>query len=231
MALGLFAHFRGALQTDGYAVYDYYEGKDGVMCLNCWAHTRSGFDRSMNNDAARSKHAIEQIGLLYEVERKADDENLTFDERRGLRMRLAVPILQTFEVWLKNEASKVLPKSPIDKAINSLREVMCCGVIQSFLSCHSAFTIFHYLMLNNVIKAYSDSDSSTLRINVFDNYTSYMLEPEKVEKHHLLCRHFRDGQARSLYPGHSFFERLRNLSWLQLRFQDRFHIQLFQKCC
>ena len=25
VALGLFAHFRGALQTDGYAVYDYYE--------------------------------------------------------------------------------------------------------------------------------------------------------------------------------------------------------------
>ena len=118
VALGLFAHFRGALQTDGYAVYDYYEGKDGVLCLNCWAHTRRGFDRSMNNDVARSKHAIEQIGLLYEVERKADDENLTFDERRDLRMRLAVPILQTFEVWLKNEAPKVLPKSPIGKAIN-----------------------------------------------------------------------------------------------------------------
>lgn len=31
---------------------------------------------------------------------------------------LAVPILQTFEVWLKNESPKVLPKSPIGKAIN-----------------------------------------------------------------------------------------------------------------
>ena len=72
----------------------------------------------MSNDAARSKYAIEQIGLLYEVERKADDENLTYDERRDLRMRLAVPILQTFEVWLKSEAPKVLPKSPIGKVIN-----------------------------------------------------------------------------------------------------------------
>lgn len=45
-----------------------------------------GFNRSMSNDAARSKYAIEQIGLLYEVERKADDENLTYDERRDLRM-------------------------------------------------------------------------------------------------------------------------------------------------
>lgn len=31
---------------------------------------------------------------------------------------LAVPILQTFEVWLKNESPKVLPKSPIGKSIN-----------------------------------------------------------------------------------------------------------------
>ena len=47
----------------------------------------------MSNDAARSKYAMEQIGLLYKVERKADDENLTCDGRRDLRMRLAVPIL------------------------------------------------------------------------------------------------------------------------------------------
>lgn len=65
--------------------------------------------------------------------------------------------------------------------------------------------MFHILMPKDVINAYSDPDGSTLRINVFDNYTSYMLEPEKVEKHHLFCCHFRDGQVRSLYPGHSFF--------------------------
>lgn len=118
VALGLFAHFRGALQADDYAVCDYYEGKDGGLCLNCWGHTRRGLDRSMSNDVARSKYAIEQIGLLYEVERKADDGNLTCDERLDLRMRLAVPILQTFEVWLKNEAPKALPRSSIGKVIN-----------------------------------------------------------------------------------------------------------------
>lgn len=117
VALGLFAHYRGALQTDGYAVYDYYEGKDGVLCLNCWAHTRRGYDRALNNDKARAEYAISQIGLLYEIERKADDDNLTYDERKELRLRLATPILQSFEAWLMNEAPKVLPKSPIGKAI------------------------------------------------------------------------------------------------------------------
>ena len=117
VALGLFAHFKGALQTDGYAVYDYYEGKDGVLCLNCWAHARRCFDRSLNNDQARANYALEQIGLLYEVERKADDEQMDHEQRRELRMRLALPILHNFEAWLTSEVSKVLPKSPIGKAI------------------------------------------------------------------------------------------------------------------
>ena len=117
VALGLFAHFKGALQTDGYAVYDYYEGKSGVRCLNCWAHARRCFDRALNNDQARAKYALEQIGLLYEVERKADDEHMDHEQRRDLRVRLALPILHNFEAWLTSEVSKVLPKSPIGKAI------------------------------------------------------------------------------------------------------------------
>ena len=118
VAMGLFAHFSGALQTDGYAVYDYYEKKDGVLCLNCWAHARRYFDRALNNDTARAEYAIKQIGLLYEVERKAEEEQMNHEQRRELRMRLSVPILHTFEAWLHSEATKVLPKSPIGKAIN-----------------------------------------------------------------------------------------------------------------
>lgn len=38
--------------------------------------------------------------------------------RTGSCALTAGPILQTVEVWLKNEAPKVLPKSPIGKAIN-----------------------------------------------------------------------------------------------------------------
>lgn len=118
VAMALFAHFRGALQSDGYAVYDYYEGKEGVLCLNCWAHARRAFERSLNNDKPRAEFAMQQIGLLYEIERKADEENLSYDGRKELRLRLAPPILQSFEAWLMNEAPKVLPKSPIGKAIH-----------------------------------------------------------------------------------------------------------------
>ena len=118
VALGLFAHFSGAMQTDGYPVYDIYEKKEGVLCLTCWAHARRYYDRAMNNDRARAELALEKIRLLYEVERKADGERMSCGERRQLRMEVSVPILRGFEAWLTAEYPKVLPKSPIGKAIH-----------------------------------------------------------------------------------------------------------------
>lgn len=118
VALSLFAHYKGAMQTDGYAVYDMYDKKDGVLSLVCWAHARRYFDRALNNDRARAEYALEQIGLLYEIEKEADNRQLDFNGRRDLRLRLATPILKMFEVWLKNEYPKVMPKSPIGKAIH-----------------------------------------------------------------------------------------------------------------
>lgn len=118
VAKGLFAHFRGALQTDGYAAYDMYENKSGVLTLICWAHVRRYFVKALNNDKARAEYALQEIGLLYEIERKADDEQMDYDQREQLRFDLALPILHAFEVWLKKEYPKVLPKSPIGKAIS-----------------------------------------------------------------------------------------------------------------
>ncbi|MBR1433522.1 MAG: IS66 family transposase [Bacteroidales bacterium] len=118
VALGLFAHFSGAMQTDGYAVYDIYEKKDGVLSLVCWAHARRYFERALTNDKARAELALEKIRLLYEVERDADDKQMSYEERRQLRMDISLPILMGFEAWLQAEAPKVLPKSPIGKAIH-----------------------------------------------------------------------------------------------------------------
>ena len=106
------------MQTDGYAVYDIYEKKDGVLSLVCWAHARRYFERALSNDKARAELALEKIRLLYEVEREADDKQMSYEERRQLRMDVSVPILMGFEAWLQAEAPKVMPKSPIGKAIN-----------------------------------------------------------------------------------------------------------------
>jgi transposase len=71
----------------------------------------------LKEDKARASYALEQIGLLYEVERRADQEGLSFEERSQLRSRLSYPIMVAFEKWLVNELPKVLPKGRIGKAI------------------------------------------------------------------------------------------------------------------
>ena len=55
--------------------------------------------------------------MLYDVERMADDHGMDTIQRMELRKRLAYPIIRAFEKWCICEQSKVLPKSPIGKAI------------------------------------------------------------------------------------------------------------------
>lgn len=117
VALQLFKHYQGVLQTDGYAVYDIYENKKGVLPLGCWAHARRKFDEALKEDKTRAEYALEQIGLLYDVERQADQENLSYEQRAELRSRLSYPIMVAFEKWLLAEYPKVLPKGRIGKAI------------------------------------------------------------------------------------------------------------------
>ena len=117
VALELFKDFQGTIQTDGYAVYNIYENKKGVLPIGCWAHCRRYFSDSLKEDKARASYALEQIGLLYDVERRADQEQLSIEERADLRTRLSYPIMVAFEKWIVNEYPKVLPKGRIGQAL------------------------------------------------------------------------------------------------------------------
>lgn len=86
------------------------------MC--CWVHCRRYFDRALDNDKTRAEYALAQIGMLYDVEYMADDQDMDYVDRKKLRQRLAYPIIKAFERWCIMEYPKVLPKSPISKAIN-----------------------------------------------------------------------------------------------------------------
>ena len=118
VALQLFKGYQGVVQSDGYAVYDMYENKKGVLPIGCWAHARRKFEEALKEDKARAEDALEQIGLLYDVERQADQENLSYEQRADLRSRLAYPIMVAFEKWMLKEYPQVLPKGRIGKAIS-----------------------------------------------------------------------------------------------------------------
>lgn len=108
--------FKGHLQTDGYSVYDFFKQKEGVTVLHCMAHARRMFYDALENDTARADYALQQFGLLYDVERKAALLS-TPDEVKALRQKEAVPVLQSFEQWMKAAYIKLPPKSAIAQAL------------------------------------------------------------------------------------------------------------------
>jgi transposase len=117
VAAGLLKDFQGALQTDGYEVYAMYENKKGVLPIGCWAHARRKFVEALTEDKARAGKALAQIGLLYDVERHADNKRLSYEERAELRTRLSYPIMCAFEKWIIQEYPEVVPKGRIGKAL------------------------------------------------------------------------------------------------------------------
>ena len=118
VALGFFGKYKGAIQVDGYAGYDILDKLDGIIILCCWAHVRRYFDRALTNDKDRAEYALSQISLLYSVETMADEAGMSYEERAELRQRLSYPIIKALEAWGVTEYDKVLPKSPIGRALN-----------------------------------------------------------------------------------------------------------------
>ncbi len=109
--------FRGMLQTDGYNAYDIYEKKDGIILHGCMAHARRKFENSKDNDPKRAEYVLDRMRKLYMTEREARENNLSFEQRKELRLEQSLPVLQELETWMKEQLPDVLPKSSIGQAI------------------------------------------------------------------------------------------------------------------
>lgn len=109
--------FKGYLQTDGYNVYDIFKENKDITVLHCMAHARRKFFEAKDNNPAIAEYALEQIGLLYAIERKAKEQQLTGDEIFELRQTDALPILESLGKWMKKTYITSLPKSTIGKAL------------------------------------------------------------------------------------------------------------------
>jgi transposase len=107
--------YKGVLQTDGYIVYQHYYANEQVTHLACWAHARRKFEKALKSDSKRAEHAMLEIQKLYAIERKAKE--LSADERKEMRLKLALPIINELGKWLHTQRQQVLPKSPIGMAI------------------------------------------------------------------------------------------------------------------
>jgi transposase len=122
--------YRGYLQADAFNGYDgiYLESRGRIIEVACWAHARRKFHEGRRLDAIRMETALAWIGKLYAVEKElrqrcaGEWKDLSLEERAARiaveRQERSRPLLENFRAWLEPESRKVLPKSPVRKAMD-----------------------------------------------------------------------------------------------------------------
>lgn len=103
--------YRGHLQADALKVYDKIYAPGGIVEVACWAHARRYFFDSLATDKALATEALDQIRLLYAIERKA--KPMTEPERKLFRLEHSRKILDGIKKWMDRVAPTALPKGPL----------------------------------------------------------------------------------------------------------------------
>ena len=109
--------YSGYVQADAYSGYDEFFRKSDATEVGCNAHARRKFDYALDTDPVRAARMLALWGRLYDIERKAKDENYSSAQLLEARQKEAKPILAEIETVLDEYKNQVLPKSPIGKAI------------------------------------------------------------------------------------------------------------------
>jgi transposase len=116
------AGYAGFLHVDGYAGYNELENQ-GVTLVECWAHARRKFDEALKSlkkherADADANTGLTYCNKLFELERKFDELNLTYEERAEQRILKSKPVAEAFFAWAESMLDNVLPKSKLGTAI------------------------------------------------------------------------------------------------------------------
>ena len=105
------------VQSDGFVVYDQFDTLPGSVHLSCWAHVRRKFVEAESNDPPKAKYALDQIRILYEVERQIKEKSLEGEAVVKLRREKSYPIIKDLERWCKEEYLNTTHGSLIAKAM------------------------------------------------------------------------------------------------------------------
>ena len=113
----LIGGYRGAIQTDGYEVYEAYEGTPGKRMIGCWAHVRRKFVEALDEDRKCASEAIVYVSKLYKLETDMKEAGLEPDAIRERRENEAYPIIRDFEEWMNSVAGRFTPRSRMGRAL------------------------------------------------------------------------------------------------------------------
>ena len=116
-AMTLLKDFRGAIQSDGYEVYEKFDGLEDKTMLGCWAHARRKFVEAMGENGTLASEALVYIGDLYHVETLAKEAGMSPEGRMTLRKEKAYPQIRKFEEWIEAKYPYTTDGSLLRKAM------------------------------------------------------------------------------------------------------------------
>jgi hypothetical protein len=126
VAKEFFKDYGGILHTDGYVAYEKDIGTKDLIHACCFAHARRGFIDAIKVQSkaqapnARLERAVALMDGLFDIDREAREQNLSFADRHALRQERAPTLLDELHALLSEmqASGTILPQSVAGKAIN-----------------------------------------------------------------------------------------------------------------
>ena len=113
----LIGAYRGAVQTDGYEVYNAFENTPGKRMIGCWAHARRKFVEALEENKKYASEAIVYICKLYKIEEEMREAGLDAETIQKRRQEESYPIICEFEKWMDSVGGLFKPKTRMGKAL------------------------------------------------------------------------------------------------------------------
>ena len=110
-------NYSGFVQADAYSGYDEFFRKGNATEVGCNSHARRKFEYALDSDPVRAARMMVLWGKLYEIEGRARKEKYNSVQLLDARQKEAKPILAEIKTVLDEYKNRVLPKSPMGKAI------------------------------------------------------------------------------------------------------------------
>jgi transposase len=123
-ALGAAHDADAVLLTDGYAAYQAYAKKVGIIHALCWSHCRRKFFEAHADEPEGVEAALKRIAALYEIEEQIREQQFVGENKRLHRLTYSKPHVEAFFHWIERqfEQQGLTPTRPFTVALEYARE-------------------------------------------------------------------------------------------------------------
>lgn len=88
-----------------------------ILKAFCLAHARRRFKELIAFYPKECGHVLEKIGKVYHYDADAKQQGLSEEERLRYHQEKSKPVMESLEIWLKDQASLIEPNGDLSKAI------------------------------------------------------------------------------------------------------------------